>query len=123
MGLSYSKGDTDFGDPSFATGGFSSDTQTYGIYFEWDFHAPVSHEIRGLRNDERLRHHEATVEQEAEKEQAELVADAEEKAHAGRFDWLKDDLEIWFAVLIGVLGAAYGVGRWIESIKQKAEKK
>lgn len=118
MGLGYSRGSMDFGGTPDAWGGFDSDLDAYSIWFEWDLHKPVTLEVRALRNDMRLRHHEATVEDEEEKEKAELIAEAAERAREipeveGRWDWLFNNIEVWVMVLAGLAGILWKVGVWV----------
>ena len=125
MYVEYHMMDTDF-DGSWANNqGFTSSGRGLTFGFSWDLHRQAAPEIRGLRNDQRNRHEEATVEEEEEKEQAEIVADAEqkaeEKAKDGQFDWLFNNIEIWFIVLTASLGIVWRLGRWVQKIKDKAE--
>lgn len=118
MTLYYGRGDMDFDGTPDVWSDFGADTESVGISFTWYLHKPVVHEVRGLRNDMRVRAHEATVEEEEEKEKAELIAEAAEQAKSipdeeGRWDWLYDNVEVWVMVLAGLLGILWRVGVWV----------
>ena len=120
--VEYERGSMEFSGQAPAWSGFDGDTtEAYAIGFTWYLHRPVADELRALRNDMRVRAHEATVEEEAEKEKAEPIAEAAAKAREipaeeppGRWDWLFANLEVWVAVLAGVLTTAFGIGKWVE---------
>jgi hypothetical protein len=127
LGVGYSRGGMDFGGTPDAWGGFSSDLEAYSVWVEWDLHKPVALEVRALRNDMRVRQHEATVEEEEERDRADLIAEAAEAARedgpeAGSWDWLNDYVEVWALILagvVGLLGVLWRVGVWVGAREAK----
>lgn len=107
---------------------FGMDSDYVEVTFEWDLHTPVSQEVRALRNDMRARAHESSVEEEAEKEKAELIAEAaakakEEVAPAGQWDWLYDNVEVWVMLLVGIFGLLWRVGVYFGRLDSTKEEK
>lgn len=127
--LGVGHGDSGFSGGRGATDGLEMDTTFVYVEVHWDAHKPVSHEVRALRNDMRARHHEASVEEEAERDRAELIEEAAAAAASvetpedrGGYDWIYENVEVWAFLLVGILGVLWRVGVWVGKREQQEQK-